>query len=44
MSTPILVGAGRHAAGAGRRALPEVLEALEPLDDAFDTPEEPLLV
>ena len=43
MSTSILVARASTLLLLAARALPEVLEALEPLDDAFDRPEESLL-
>ena len=42
-STSILVGRAGTLLSIAERALPEVLEALEPLQDAFDRPEESLL-
>jgi len=42
-STSILIGRVGTLLSIAERALPEVLEALEPLHDAFDRPEETLL-
>jgi mannose-1-phosphate guanylyltransferase len=43
VSTGVLVARAKTLVAVGRRYLPEVLETLEPLEDAFDAPEEPLL-
>ena len=43
VSTLVFVGRAGTLLARAAEALPEVLEALEPLADAFDTPEEPLL-
>jgi mannose-1-phosphate guanylyltransferase len=43
VSTGVLVARAKALVAVGRRYLPEVLETLEPLEDAFDAPEEPLL-
>ena len=42
-STSIFIGRAGTLLSLAERALPEVLEALEPLQDAFDRPEESLL-
>jgi mannose-1-phosphate guanylyltransferase len=42
-STSIFIGRAGTLLSLAERALPEVLEALEPLEDASDRPEEPLL-
>jgi mannose-1-phosphate guanylyltransferase len=42
-STGALVATAQTLLTLGRRYLPEVLETLEPLEDALDAPEEPLL-
>jgi len=42
-STLVFVGRAGTLRALAARAVPEVLEALEPLEDAFDTAEEPLL-
>jgi mannose-1-phosphate guanylyltransferase len=43
ISTRVFVGRAGTLLALAADALPEVLEALEPLADAFGTPEEPLL-
>ena len=43
MSTLVFVGRAGTLRALAARAVPEVLEALEPLEDAFDTAEESLL-
>jgi mannose-1-phosphate guanylyltransferase len=43
VSTQVFVGRAGTLLALAAEALPEVLEALEPLADAFGTPEEPLL-
>jgi len=43
VSTRIVVARARTLIELGRRHLPDVLEALEPLETAFGRPEEPLL-
>ena len=42
-STPVLVGSVRTLIAHGRRHVPDVLESLEPLEEAFGRPEEALL-
>lgn len=42
-STSIIVGRAGTLRALAQRTLPEVMEALEPLEQAFDRPEEPLL-
>jgi mannose-1-phosphate guanylyltransferase len=43
VSTSILVGRAATLLALAQRALPDVLEALEPLEEVFDRPEESLL-
>jgi mannose-1-phosphate guanylyltransferase len=43
VSTGVVVARAKTLVAVGRHYLPEVLETLEPLEDAFDAPEEPLL-
>jgi len=43
VSTQVFIGRAATLLSAAAEAVPEVLEALEPLADAFGTPEEPLL-
>ena len=43
VSSGVVVARAETLLALGRRRLPDVLEALEPLETAFDRPEEPLL-